>query len=796
SIDANATVVLVAADDDGITVITDELARFAPGSVSSVQVISHGAAGELQLGRQLINQEHLQSRASQLAQWSGSLTRDADVLIYGCDVAAGEIGKRFTDKFASLTGADVAASTNRTGNDPVDSMRSDWVLERSTGRIESALALSGEVLATYAHTLNIVVNAWGQTGDEVFRLKVDNVAVGTYGVDQTWTPITYETTEAIDASRVSIEFINDLYDPDNGIDRNLFVNNIQINGNNFETNSPDVYSTGAWTAADGIQPGYGRGIVLNGNGYFQYGANSSTDTTLEVFARGDEGTEQFRIEIDGRRIGEAFYTVDTTMQSFSIRSDDPITADQVRILFLNDQYDPANGIDSNLTVDRIAINGQSFQTEAADTLASGVYVAGTGITDGFLQTETLQANGYFQFKATTQGDGDIVDRNFGNGGIASLDNITTTVPAGEVAVNEASGQFLVQQRNGLTLFDSSGNRVSTFGSGGTVALASIVSLPDADAIFDLHATADGGWLVAADGSGANDNALVKLNQSGQVVTTFRGSASLNTLGMTNESVAIEVLSNGKVLVAGSGSVARLNANGTVDSTYGVAGKAAISGGTVDGVFANSDGSVLVGTDAGAGSIRISKVLANGQRDLAYGSSGTRLVSLPDARVAKFTVDSRGRAIVTGPAYVVDPVTFSGQYSSKVVRLTASGNLDASFGNGGTVEAYQRFIVDDRGFSYSTVGRGAFDVVVDAQDRIVIKQSQEFRNGAASYRNDGTLFVRLNTNGSFDSSLSDDGAELVSEFSSEGQLTPDGRGGYLLIGYTNNFFQPKLTRVVV
>ena len=81
---------------------------------------------------------------------------------------------------AQITGADVAASINRTGGGIADA---DWQLERTIGRIEAGLAFEGTVLASYSHTLPITIRAAGQEGVEEMSLQIDGVTV------QTWTNV-------------------------------------------------------------------------------------------------------------------------------------------------------------------------------------------------------------------------------------------------------------------------------------------------------------------------------------------------------------------------------------------------------------------------------------------------------------------------------------------------------------------------------------------------------------------------------------------------------------------------------
>ena len=130
-------VVRIGVDEDGLARIGAELA--ARQDVSAVHIISHGSDGMVRLGTTTLDSGTLQARGSELAAWSASLTQDADVLIYGCDVAQDSAGQAFLKQLATLTGADVAASTNLTGSAVLGG---DWNLEYSTGTIETHLALT------------------------------------------------------------------------------------------------------------------------------------------------------------------------------------------------------------------------------------------------------------------------------------------------------------------------------------------------------------------------------------------------------------------------------------------------------------------------------------------------------------------------------------------------------------------------------------------------------------------------------------------------------------------------------
>ena len=70
------------------------------------------------------------------------MTDDADLLIYGCDVAGSDQGREMVETLAALTGADVAASTDRTGN---ETLGGDWALEYEAGDIEAQIVFSSEL---------------------------------------------------------------------------------------------------------------------------------------------------------------------------------------------------------------------------------------------------------------------------------------------------------------------------------------------------------------------------------------------------------------------------------------------------------------------------------------------------------------------------------------------------------------------------------------------------------------------------------------------------------------------------
>ncbi|MEG4240991.1 DUF4347 domain-containing protein, partial [Microcoleus sp. Pol14C6] len=167
-------VVILDRTKNGIEQITSEIDKYAStnGAIDSVHIISHGSSGSLQLGNTALGSDNIEQYKSQLEKWQSSLAPQADIMLYGCDVAGGT-GANFVDRFSQLTGADVAASTNTTGSG------GDWNLEFARGQIESDLALQPEAMASYQGDLaTIVVANNSDSGPGSLRAAIATAVAG------------------------------------------------------------------------------------------------------------------------------------------------------------------------------------------------------------------------------------------------------------------------------------------------------------------------------------------------------------------------------------------------------------------------------------------------------------------------------------------------------------------------------------------------------------------------------------------------------------------------------------------
>ncbi|NEO37855.1 MAG: DUF4347 domain-containing protein [Moorea sp. SIOASIH] len=150
-----AEVIVLDSTQDGVEEITKALQRRT--DITTIHIVSHGSPGCLYLGNSQLNLDTLNHYGGQLKTWiaSTSLTQEGKftsipILLYGCNVAAGDAGIEFVEKLHYLTGAEIAASTKPTGS---GALGGDWELEITTSNVEVPLAFQAAARAAYGSVL-------------------------------------------------------------------------------------------------------------------------------------------------------------------------------------------------------------------------------------------------------------------------------------------------------------------------------------------------------------------------------------------------------------------------------------------------------------------------------------------------------------------------------------------------------------------------------------------------------------------------------------------------------------------
>jgi glucose/arabinose dehydrogenase len=157
---ADTTVILLGPEPDGLSQISAHLAAWT--GIQSLHIVSHGAPGCLFVADRTIDMATLTAAAPQLAAWQQSVTPDASIWLYGCEVGAGAVGQAFVNQLHQLTGMPVAASDTITGN---AHLGGDWQFAVRTGNIPTALAFSAQAQRQYSGVLantTFNINNFGQ----------------------------------------------------------------------------------------------------------------------------------------------------------------------------------------------------------------------------------------------------------------------------------------------------------------------------------------------------------------------------------------------------------------------------------------------------------------------------------------------------------------------------------------------------------------------------------------------------------------------------------------------------------
>ncbi|WP_247895301.1 DUF4347 domain-containing protein, partial [Azospirillum brasilense] len=121
--------------------------------LDSVQVVSHGNEGHLYIAGRAYWADGLANRGQDLQAIGAALKPGGDLLFYACNVGAGQAGQEFVQTVHRLTGADVAVSSDETGN----AAGQNWTLEVRSGAIEAAVPFARASMETFSGRLGTVV---------------------------------------------------------------------------------------------------------------------------------------------------------------------------------------------------------------------------------------------------------------------------------------------------------------------------------------------------------------------------------------------------------------------------------------------------------------------------------------------------------------------------------------------------------------------------------------------------------------------------------------------------------------
>ena len=344
-------------------------------------------------------------------------------------------------------------------------------------------------------------------------------------------------------------------------------------------------------------------------------------------------------------------------------------------------------------------------------------------TRGFVGALAAQADGKVVAAGDVGGDSLVarylpdgsLDSSFGTGGFAetSLPGGATFASAAGVAV-QPDGKILVVGTTGtlgtnvgpefaLLRYDPNGTLDTTFGTDGTdITVIPEAGHPYSNAVAAALAILPSGDILAAGSASWSDGdkfsssfAVARYTSAGSLDSTFgKGGVTQTAFAKANAQLAgIVVQPDGKIVAAGSGVgsgngndfnailLARYKANGSLDSTFGTAGKATTAH-ALDyqgGPPALQNGKIVVAGDDDAESPVVARYTANGRLDTTFGDHGFATVSGPlVASTPPAVVTQRNGAILLD----LPGATGGTEAMDALVRLTPTALPDPSFGTAG------------------------------------------------------------------------------------------------------------------
>jgi uncharacterized delta-60 repeat protein len=323
-------------------------------------------------------------------------------------------------------------------------------------------------------------------------------------------------------------------------------------------------------------------------------------------------------------------------------------------------------------------------------------------------------------------------------------------------------------------FNGTGAVITPFGTGQDTASAVIIQ-------------PDGKILAVGDTFGATrDFALTRYNTDGSLDSSFDGDGKVTTdfSNSSNAAYAAALQTDGKIIAAGNSvgarvafALARYNQNGTLDTSFGVAGKVTtnVFNGCSDTAYAvavQADGKIVAAgtTDCSGGShssLAVVRYDPDGSVDSSFGTNGGVAITF-DIFVNVATavvIQPDGKIVAAGSSYS----TSSGNFA--VARFNPNGSLDTTFDGDGKV-------ITDFGSPVSVTNDHAYGMTIQADGNLVV----------AGYSNSHFALARYSTDGSLDTSFGGTG-KVITDFGGIDEVafgvTIEASGKIVAAGYSSD-----------
>ena len=249
-----------------------QMAQWAQNNTDydAIHIVDHGASGRMTLGNKQITADTLNDPLVQ-AEWltvGQALTQSGDLLIYGCSVGK-DAG--FMSTLATLTQADVAASTDATG---YAGYSGNWVLEQRVGNVEAMAIDPSNWVGLLTDPARLIQISGQNLGDEA---KVIDTFIGADGSIYMTGKITSEAIAQYSSSTNNVQVD---FDPSSGSAiRSTWVGSMGKNSSAVFVAKYSADGTYQWANVY-------EGQTADATMYGHYGQSITADTNGNVYVLG------------------------------------------------------------------------------------------------------------------------------------------------------------------------------------------------------------------------------------------------------------------------------------------------------------------------------------------------------------------------------------------------------------------------------------------------------------------------------------------------------------------------------
>lgn len=324
------------------------------------------------------------------------------------------------------------------------------------------------------------------------------------------------------------------------------------------------------------------------------------------------------------------------------------------------------------------------------------------------------------------------------------------------------------------VFASAGDLDPSFGTGGTVHF----NFEDFEEATSMLVNADGSILIGGLHGSVSSNTdldfmLRRYLPDGKLDLSFHHGTAVD-FGGRDFLNAIARQQDGKIVAAGFSdqlppqahlnfALARYNADGTLDTSFGNGGKVLTPGGILSAVAIQSNGRIVVAgqIDSGPRLAAVARYLPSGQLDPSFGNGG--IVTSNFGAISEFiglAIQKDGKIVVTG--HVFHPTGQPNPNEMVVARYRGNGQLDTTFGQGGRV------------FAHFPDNADGYALAIQADGQIVVAGDNE----NASLTTDTFALARFTARGRLDPKFGSHGrvttAFLGLDWATAVQIQADGK----------------------